>query len=89
ASLWVKPSHETSHDQQLFSKQDGSDDDVNFNLSIPADSLQVEFDLQGSNCSSALGPLTSGGELIEDQWNHIVATFDNENLVLYINFSFR
>ncbi|MCP4543357.1 MAG: LamG domain-containing protein, partial [Chloroflexi bacterium] len=85
ASLWVKPTQSMSQVQQLFSKQNGSDDDVNFDLSIPADSLQVRFSLQDASCNSTLGPLTTAGKLIEDQWNQVAATFDGSIMALYIN----
>ncbi|MEE8392644.1 MAG: LamG domain-containing protein, partial [Anaerolineae bacterium] len=85
-SLWVKPTKTISQtQQQLFSKQDGSGAKINFNLSIPSGTLQVEFDLQDASCNSALGPLTTAGELIEDQWNQVAATFDGTSMAVYIN----
>ncbi|MCP4541305.1 MAG: hypothetical protein GY832_29590, partial [Chloroflexi bacterium] len=84
-SLWVKPAKTTGQDQQLFRKQNSSGGNTNFRLTIPANTLKVRFDLQAANCSTTLGPVTSGGELIENQWNHIAASFDGTTLAVYIN----
>ncbi|MCP4358082.1 MAG: DUF11 domain-containing protein [Chloroflexi bacterium] len=83
--LWLKPTQSRGSAQQIFSKEDGSGNDINFALTMPADSFQIQLKVEGAACTGTTNTLTSDGELIEDQWNHFVATYDGITLKAYIN----
>ncbi len=89
--LWVKPRQSKGEKQILISKSDAANNyaDANFYLSLLPNTLRLQFGLDGgANCSTELGPINSTNELIQDQWNHVIATFDGISLMLYVNGSF-
>jgi uncharacterized membrane protein len=87
-SLWVKPT-ETNGYQTLIQKANSGGTQRNYALSIQPNAMKLEFNFQ-SGCTNATASwknVTSSGSLVEEQWNHIVATYDNSSntSALYIN----
>ncbi|MEM7127857.1 MAG: LamG-like jellyroll fold domain-containing protein, partial [Chloroflexota bacterium] len=87
-NLWVKPTNEKNLEQYLIRKSNGSGYNSNYSLSIEPNSLKVGFDIQSScaNANSGFKSISSNGELLENQWNSITATYDNDEneMLLYI-----
>jgi hypothetical protein len=86
-ALWVKPAGIKPHVQTLLQKHDGSASASNFNIWTLANSLRFKFDLHPSDTCTNNGVrhVSSNGALLEDQWNHIVVTFDGSTLNIYLN----
>ncbi|MDP6716760.1 MAG: Ig-like domain-containing protein, partial [SAR202 cluster bacterium] len=102
-SMWVKPSRVKNSDQILIERSDPGDSsgkNNNFSLKMLANSTQLEFSFHEAgftfypgvipSCANSAETLLSAGGLIENQWNHVVATFNVESLyfqwmALYIN----
>ncbi|MFZ1754576.1 MAG: LamG-like jellyroll fold domain-containing protein, partial [Caldilineaceae bacterium] len=80
--LWVKPQDETGAAQYLIERGNGSRH--NYRLWMAANSFKVTFDLYSSACNT-LYSVTTSSPLVEDQWNHIFATYDGNAMRLYLN----
>ncbi|MCB0121018.1 MAG: hypothetical protein KDE58_02180, partial [Caldilineaceae bacterium] len=84
-ALWVKPTQQRSDYQPLIYKaaDDGSTGRT-FGLFIFPDSMRVHHSLRNANCSSWVSD-TSSGSLLQNQWNHVVMTYDGSENRVYIN----
>lgn len=85
--MWVKPTQKTSYHQWLILKADGNGYARNFGLRLNANSMKLRPILQ-YECRPDSGSwkyLNSQGTLLENQWNHVVMTYDGSDLRLYIN----
>ncbi|MCP4537854.1 MAG: DUF11 domain-containing protein [Chloroflexi bacterium] len=82
--LWVKPTDVINDWQPLITKQADNGDDRNFGLFISPNSMQVHYSIQQSNCATYISA-DSSGSLLEDQWNHVLMTYDGTQTALYIN----
>ncbi len=84
--MWVKPTDTKS--STLLRKSNGSGAAYNYNLWTLTDGT-FKFDLHpSSTCtSSGVAHVQSAGKLIEDQWNHIMVTYDADSvkLTIYLN----
>lgn len=82
--LWVKPRHSQPTMQHLVGKRGPfGDDQVNYSLLLNTDNT-VRFSMDASDCTTAQ-TLDSAATVTQDQWNHIMATFDGTTMRIYIN----
>ncbi len=88
-SLWVKPTKRTRGAQRLLTKSNTSQFDANFRLWLLGNSMIVRFDRQSAcaNAEANWNTVDAASPLLEDQWNHVVATHDAANQVMriYVN----
>ncbi|MCB0213328.1 MAG: hypothetical protein KDJ52_28555, partial [Anaerolineae bacterium] len=88
-SMWVKPTKTKSSNQWLIRKDNSSGYNRNYALRIESNSMTVRFFIQNNcyNYSAGWKYFDSQGELLENQWNNIIATYDNDRneMALYIN----
>ncbi len=84
--LWVSPDGIVSNGQRLINKGGnvGGVIERNYLLSIPPDTLQVNFSGQHGDCSSFIS-LRSNNWLLANQWNHVALSFTPDEVMLYIN----
>ncbi|MCJ7551255.1 MAG: LamG domain-containing protein, partial [Anaerolineae bacterium] len=78
-ALWVKPAQRSSYTQTLVTSE-------GYGASVPDVGLLIDPDsttLRYVDCQRELA--SAPNALLEDQWNHIVVTFNADGLVLYIN----
>ncbi|MEM7031362.1 MAG: LamG-like jellyroll fold domain-containing protein, partial [Chloroflexota bacterium] len=90
-NMWVKPTKKKGGNQWLIQRANNSGDRRNFGLRIKPNSMQVELSIDSICATNGLTKvLDSVGELQENQWNSIAATYDHalNEMVLYINGSF-
>ncbi|MCP4537114.1 MAG: DUF11 domain-containing protein, partial [Chloroflexi bacterium] len=81
--LWVKPT-QTSTAQRYIRK--GSSGYTNFNVWQLENSLNLKFDLYPATCNSgAVRHFTSNAALTENEWNHVLVTYNGNTMALYIN----
>ncbi|MEZ4705569.1 MAG: LamG-like jellyroll fold domain-containing protein [Caldilineaceae bacterium] len=81
-ALWVKPTQKRSDYQAILTKE-SSKDDRNYGLFIHPDNLRLTYGM-ASNCANGVGQ-NSAGSLLQNQWNHVVMTYDGAQARLYIN----
>ncbi|MCB0177728.1 MAG: hypothetical protein KDI62_05820, partial [Anaerolineae bacterium] len=88
-SMWVKPTKTKSSNQWLIRKDNSSGYNRNYALRIEPNSMTLRFFIQNScyNYSAGWKYFDSQGELLENQWNSVIATYDNDRneMALYIN----
>jgi len=87
-ALWVKPIRLNSGFQDFIRKDNGSEAHRNFILRMLGNSTQLRFGIQATcDGSGDFKYFDSNNTLIENQWNHVVATYDNDKnfMALYIN----
>lgn len=77
---WVKPIRQ-ANSQYLLRK--GSSNQT-FALMMGDDSTQIDLTTLASDCST-VESVSSLTELSENEWSHLMATFNGESLILYIN----
>ncbi|MEZ4512330.1 MAG: LamG-like jellyroll fold domain-containing protein [Chloroflexota bacterium] len=86
--MWVKPTQTTTTRQRLITKSNSNFLDTNFELRLVENSLNVVFERQ-YNCLSSENrhAVTAGTPLLENQWNHVMATHDatHQQMRIYIN----
>jgi hypothetical protein len=82
--LWVKPQQIKNDFQPLLVKEASNGTARNYGLFIKPDTLQVHYSLQQSNCSTSVSG-DSIGTLFQNQWNHVMMTFDGTVSKIYIN----
>lgn len=87
--MWVKPTQTTSTPQRLLTKSGSNFFNANFRLWLLGNSLTVRFDRQ-SSCLNSEGNwhwVDAATPLLENQWNHVLATHDatNGEMKIYIN----
>jgi subtilisin-like proprotein convertase family protein len=79
---WFKPTRRRGVDQVLIHKQDA------FDLSIPLNTMKVQFNIaqtaQADGATPQDNPI-SQDLLIPNQWNHVMATYDQGKLSIYVN----
>ncbi|HRW05312.1 MAG TPA: hypothetical protein P5121_09475 [Caldilineaceae bacterium] len=84
-ALWVKPRQQKTVQQPLIYKAAAdSSTDRTFGLFIAHDSMRVLHSLQRGDCG-AYASGNSNGSLLQNQWNHVVMTYDGQQNKLYIN----
>jgi hypothetical protein len=79
---WFKPERYRNVPQVLVHKDDAYD------LSIPINSMRVQFDIAQTALRAPAQPQanpTSQDPLMPRQWNHVLATFDAGLLKIYVN----
>jgi hypothetical protein len=79
---WFKPERYRGVPQVLVHKDDAYD------LSIPINSMDVQFDIAQTASRAPTQPQdnpTSQDPLLPHQWNHVMATFDAGLLKIYVN----
>ncbi|MEZ4867006.1 MAG: LamG-like jellyroll fold domain-containing protein [Caldilineaceae bacterium] len=79
--LWVKPTALRTVGQFLLDKGVGSS--RNYGLYLLPNSLQVTYSI-ASGCTD-IKSTTSQGALLQNQWNHVVMTYDGAQARLYLN----
>jgi len=85
---WVKPTKVSGYyPQELVGKYGGTvsqKTDVNYRLYIKSNSLTpaIEF---GQDCDTYKATATSSADLVMNQWNHVMGTFDGKYLTIYVN----
>ncbi|MEZ4709124.1 MAG: LamG-like jellyroll fold domain-containing protein [Caldilineaceae bacterium] len=87
--MWVKPTKTVNTVQWLATKADGNFYNANFRLSIQPNSMTVRFERQ-SACAAAdtnWHRVGASNPLLEDQWNHVVATHSATDgvMAIYVN----
>ena len=82
--LWVKPTQQKSDWQPLLTKESDAAGDRNYGLFIRPNEMRVRSTMMQSDCSTR-STLDSSGALIENQWNHVMMTYDGATQALYIN----
>jgi uncharacterized repeat protein (TIGR01451 family) len=83
-SMWVKPGQVKDGVQELLRKTNGSGA-ANYRLRTLTNSLRFRFELNTDCTSGGLRDLNSNGRLVQDQWNHIVVTYDGQTQKIYLN----
>ena len=83
-ALWVNPSHIKSDWQPLITKEGMDTTHRNYALHIKLNTMLAHVSLTAANCTTFIG-LDSSTPLQQNQWNHVVGTFDGEQLAIYIN----
>lgn len=80
---WVKPTQKKKQSQTIIGRGSGSN--KIFSLDIEPDSMKVKFSAK-PGCGT-LESFLSQTTMIEDRWNHLMATYDPEDgkMALYIN----
>jgi len=81
--LWIKPSVKKNDWQPLIAKENNNGGQRTFGLYIAPGSMQVHYSIFGSNYTNYAK--TSDGSLNENQWNHVMMTFDGTKAYLYLN----
>ena len=82
--LWVKPTTRKGIIQPLITKEANDGSSRHFGLFIQPDSMTVHYSMNRSNCSTWVSG-NSTSELFENTWNHLMLTFNGQQLILYIN----
>ncbi|MCB9433303.1 MAG: hypothetical protein H6668_15110 [Ardenticatenaceae bacterium] len=87
--MWVKPTQTTATPQRLLTKSGSNFFNANFRLWLLDNSLTVRFDRQ-SACLNGEGNwhwVDAATPLLENQWNHVLATHDatSGEMKIYIN----
>jgi len=80
-SAWVYPTALRDDEQPLFIHKTTSDT-LNFGLSIQPDSMTPQFLIH--NFSGDV-TLAAEADLLMNAWNHVVGTFDGQNMTIYVN----
>ncbi|MCA9979303.1 MAG: DUF11 domain-containing protein [Anaerolineales bacterium] len=83
--LWVKPTAQRNGRQPLILKEWGIDTQRTFGLFIEPNSMTASYSVQF--CTVGPDPLVNGtaGTLIENSWNHLMLTYDRQNINIYLN----
>ncbi len=81
---WVMPTQLKSGRQVILAKENDNGGERNYSLMLLPDSTQVRFSFQAGNCSTWRA-YDSVGELLLNQWNHLMMTYDGQQVNLYIN----
>jgi subtilisin-like proprotein convertase family protein len=81
--LWVKPMGRRSNRQTLLTKEGWAGAMRNYGLFIEPDSMQVNYNDERLDGGHTL--TSSEDALVENQWNHVMVTFDGTTITLYIN----
>ncbi|MFZ1754297.1 MAG: LamG-like jellyroll fold domain-containing protein [Caldilineaceae bacterium] len=81
-ALWAKPT-QTRSDYQAILTKESSKDDRNYGLFLHPDNLRLTYGM-ASNCANG-GGQNSVGALLQNQWNHVVMTYDGAQARVYIN----
>lgn len=78
---WFRPTRRRGVAQTLLHKVDA------FDLSIPQQTMKVQFNIAQTVQANAVtqDPPTSRDLLIPNQWNHVMATYDQGKLSIYVN----
>jgi len=84
-SMWVKPRQRMEHSQVLIRKGANSFNTGHLGLTIWPNTMQVGLTALNSSCETLDLLLDAQDPLIQDQWNHIAATYDGQRMTLYIN----
>ena len=92
-AMWVKPTTTKGAVQTLLQKYNGSSAASNYHLWIKPNSTYFKFDLHPASTCTGNGvrhvdSQDAGVGMNEDQWNHLVATYDSNTLRLYLNGQF-
>ncbi|MGB0383516.1 MAG: LamG-like jellyroll fold domain-containing protein [Ardenticatenaceae bacterium] len=86
-AFWVKPT-QTKDDYLPLLTKDGPIGTLerSYALYLTPDSTGIHFSVTGSSCNNEdIVSSSSNGELLENQWNHVIMTYDGTQLILYIN----
>ena len=83
--FWLNPEGTSTTSQNLISKQGSGGSNQNYQLSIPPNALNVNFNAQLADCSTAINVITSTTTLPTNQWTHVALTFDGNQGNLYFN----
>ncbi|MCD6287073.1 MAG: LamG domain-containing protein, partial [Anaerolineae bacterium] len=78
-ALWVKPAQQSPYTQTLVTSESYGASLPHLGLLIDPNSTTLRY----VDCQRELA--SAPNALLEDQWNHIVVTFNADGLVLYIN----
>ncbi len=81
-ALWVKPTQVRKGGQVLLDKS-STTINRNYAILLQSNSLKVTYSIV-SGCT-ALKYVDSEGALLQNQWNHVVMTYDGTQARLYIN----
>ncbi len=78
---WFRPTRQRWIGDQILIGKAGS-----FELTLLRGSLHVKFDVtEDTRAPQAIDSIVSPGNLLLNQWNHVVATYGDGQLTLYIN----
>jgi len=80
---WVMPTNVKNKWQPLIFKGGGTEG-RNYGLFIEPNSMQVRFSLRKNDCSTTVYTSTATS-LIQNVWNHVMATYDGQDMVIYLN----
>ncbi|MEZ4621198.1 MAG: LamG-like jellyroll fold domain-containing protein [Caldilineaceae bacterium] len=87
--MWVKPTKSVNAVQWLATKADGNFYNANFRLSIQPNSMTVRFARQSACAAGDTNwhSVDASNPLLEDQWNHVVATHSAADgvMAIYVN----
>lgn len=81
---WVMPTALRDQDQPLVVKANGGGVECNYGLFVKENSMQVRYSVYEDDCSTA-HVYDSEAPLVQNQWNHVLLTYDGQALTLYLN----
>ncbi|MBN1180206.1 MAG: tandem-95 repeat protein [Anaerolineae bacterium] len=81
--LWIMPTANLTRTQILLRK--GEYDDINFELHVEGGTLKPIVSFHDCAGWGAYRELASSTPLIVGQWNHVLGTYDGQELVIYVN----
>ncbi|MCP4992875.1 MAG: DUF11 domain-containing protein, partial [Gammaproteobacteria bacterium] len=88
-NMWVKPTKSKGGNQWLIRKDNSSGLHRNYSLRLQPNSMTLRFLIQNDcyNTSTGWKSMDSQGELLENQWNNVIATYDDDlnEMALYLN----
>ena len=83
-STWIRPFREKGTDQIIFERVNANGTPAyNYRAWINPNSMQPRFKIH--KCGGQNRNLTSSSSLLENQWNHVVFTYDRQQMKIYIN----
>ncbi len=81
---WVMPTQLKNEQQVILAKENSTGGERNYSLMLLPNSTRVRFSFQAGDCTTWRA-YDSVGELLLNRWNHVMMTYDGQQVNLYIN----